>query len=170
SSPRAPEPRASRTSGSSAANRYRAGRRRADPKQAAVVAGGDLRPGRRRGRSATTTTTTTTPPPTPSPAPSDRVSARRSSVAAVTAPDTSATTAATAAPPPFTADAVRAAYNGSAARYAELFADPLLRDYPVERALLAAFAELVRASGGLPVADLGCGPGYLTAHLSSLGL
>ncbi len=88
----------------------------------------------------------------------------------MTDPDACATTAATTAPPPFTADAVRAAYNGSAARYAELFADPLLRDYPVERALLAAFAELVRTSGGLPVADLGCGPGYLTAHLSSLGL
>ncbi|HEU5426673.1 MAG TPA: class I SAM-dependent methyltransferase [Actinocrinis sp.] len=85
----------------------------------------------------------------------------------MTDPDTSATTS---APPPFTADAVRAAYNGAAARYAELFADPLLRDHPVERGLLAAFAELVRAGGGRPVADLGCGPGYLTAHLSSLGL
>lgn len=88
-----------------------------------------------------------------------------SSVAVVTSPD--ASTAAVA--PPFTADAVRAAYDGMAARYAELFADSL-RDHPVERGLLAAFAELVRANGGRPVADLGCGPGYLTAHLSSLGL
>jgi len=57
----------------------------------------------------------------------------------------------TAAAPPFTAEAVRAAYDGAAARYAELFADSL-RDYPVERGLLAAFAELVRANGGGPVA------------------
>jgi SAM-dependent methyltransferase len=30
--------------------------------------------------------------------------------------------------------------------------------------------SLRQANGGGPVADLGCGPGYLTAHLSSLGL
>jgi hypothetical protein len=92
----------------------------------------------------------------------------------VTAPDTSTTTFAAptfATPPPFTAAAVRAGYDGAATRYAELFADPLLRDHPLERGLLAAFAELVHAAdggGGRPVADLGCGPGYVTAHLSSL--
>jgi SAM-dependent methyltransferase len=84
----------------------------------------------------------------------------------VTVPDTSPTAAA----PPFTDDAVRAAYDEAAALYAQRFADPLLREHPVERGLLAAFAELVRSNGGRPVADLGCGPGYLTAHLSSLGL
>jgi SAM-dependent methyltransferase len=75
----------------------------------------------------------------------------------------------TAALPSFTPEAVRVAYDGAAARYAELFADSL-RDDPVECGLLAGFAELVRANGGGPVADLGCGPGHLTAHLSSLGL
>lgn len=36
--------------------------------------------------------------------------------------------------------------------------------------MLAAFAELVQAAGVGLVADLGCGPGRVTAHLSSLGL
>jgi SAM-dependent methyltransferase len=35
-------------------------------------------------------------------------------------------------------------------------------------AMMAAFADLVRDHG--PVADLGCGPGRLTAHLTTLGL
>jgi SAM-dependent methyltransferase len=35
---------------------------------------------------------------------------------------------------------------------------------------LALFAELVRAAGGAPVADVGCGPGHVTAHLHDLGL
>lgn len=65
--------------------------------------------------------------------------------------------------------ATRDAYDGVAARYARTFADTL-RDRPVERALLAAFAELVRAGGDGEVADLGCGPGHITAHLRGLGL
>ncbi|MFI6480229.1 class I SAM-dependent DNA methyltransferase [Nonomuraea sp. NPDC050663] len=60
----------------------------------------------------------------------------------------------------------RTSYDEVSALYAERFGD-MLRDRPLDRGLLAAFAELV--SGG-PVADLGCGPGYLTAHLRSLGL
>jgi SAM-dependent methyltransferase len=36
--------------------------------------------------------------------------------------------------------------------------------------MLAAFAEHVQADGGQPVADLGCGPGHVTAHLDSLGV
>jgi SAM-dependent methyltransferase len=65
--------------------------------------------------------------------------------------------------------ATRDAYDTWAGIYAEQFRDTL-RDRPLERALLAAFAELVRAGGGGPVADLGCGPGHITAHLSGLGL
>ena len=65
--------------------------------------------------------------------------------------------------------ATRAAYDSVAARYARRFADTL-RDRPVERALLAAFAELVRDGGDGEVADLGCGPGHITAHLRELGL
>ncbi|MFF5210095.1 class I SAM-dependent DNA methyltransferase [Streptosporangium sp. NPDC000396] len=63
----------------------------------------------------------------------------------------------------------RAAYDTVAVEYAALFSTHL-ESAPLERAMLAAFAELVRDSGLGPVADLGCGPGYATAHLRSLGL
>ena len=63
----------------------------------------------------------------------------------------------------------RTAYDGVAVLYAELFADHLA-DLPLDRALIAAFAELVRAADAGPVADLGCGPGGVTAHLRDLGL
>ncbi|MGW2373173.1 class I SAM-dependent methyltransferase [Kitasatospora sp. NPDC001683] len=65
--------------------------------------------------------------------------------------------------------ATREAYDAVAERYAQQFTDSL-RDRPLERALLAAFAESVRAGGEGEVADLGCGPGYVTAHLRGLGL
>lgn len=66
-------------------------------------------------------------------------------------------------------DATRAAYDAIAVRYAELYGDAMA-DLPVDRAMIAAFAELVRAAGAGPVADLGCGPGRLTTYLRSLGL
>ncbi|MFE2291280.1 class I SAM-dependent methyltransferase [Streptomyces sp. NPDC059452] len=57
-----------------------------------------------------------------------------------------------------------------AAGYAEWTRDELASK-PLERALLAAFAELAAADGGgLPVADVGCGTGRVTAHLHGLGL
>ncbi|WP_042420497.1 class I SAM-dependent methyltransferase [Streptacidiphilus anmyonensis] len=62
-----------------------------------------------------------------------------------------------------------AAYDAVASRYAEQFRDTL-SDRPLERALLRAFAELVRTNGIGEVADLGCGPGQITAHLGGLGL
>ncbi|HEX8626971.1 MAG TPA: class I SAM-dependent methyltransferase [Catenuloplanes sp.] len=65
--------------------------------------------------------------------------------------------------------AVRAAYDTVAADYAEVLRAELAGK-PLDRALLAAFAALVRAAGGGPVADLGCGPGRVTAHLHELGL
>jgi SAM-dependent methyltransferase len=61
------------------------------------------------------------------------------------------------------------AYDGVAVAYAERFRTAL-EGKPLDRALLAAFAELVRTAGAGPVADLGCGPGRVTAHLHSLGL
>ncbi|MCW2885912.1 MAG: class SAM-dependent methyltransferase [Streptosporangiaceae bacterium] len=61
----------------------------------------------------------------------------------------------------------RAAYEAVAVVYAERFRTAL-EGKPLDRALLAAFAELVQGAG--PVADLGCGPGHVTAHLHSLGL
>jgi SAM-dependent methyltransferase len=62
---------------------------------------------------------------------------------------------------------VRATYDTVAAKYADRFSDELDRK-PLERGLLAAFAEQV--SRAWPVADIGCGPGHVTAHLASLGL
>ncbi|GAA2314469.1 class I SAM-dependent methyltransferase [Streptomyces kunmingensis] len=68
-----------------------------------------------------------------------------------------------------TLNATRESYDAIAPTYAQMFHDSL-RDRPLERALLSAFAELVRTNGGGEVADLGCGPGYVTAHLHGLGL
>ncbi|NUW37005.1 class I SAM-dependent methyltransferase [Nonomuraea sp. SMC257] len=63
----------------------------------------------------------------------------------------------------------QASYDAIAAQYEERFHDELAA-MPLERAMLAAFAELVAASGGGPVADVGCGAGHVTAHLHGLGL
>ncbi|MFF0309015.1 class I SAM-dependent DNA methyltransferase [Streptosporangium sp. NPDC004379] len=64
--------------------------------------------------------------------------------------------------------ATRTAYDAIVDRYAE-FAGAKFAEMPLVRAMLTPFAELVGASGGR-VADLGCGPGHVTAHLSTLGL
>ncbi|MER7505582.1 class I SAM-dependent methyltransferase [Nonomuraea pusilla] len=61
------------------------------------------------------------------------------------------------------------AYDAVADLYADLARDSLDR-LPMDRAMVAAFAELVRAAGPRPVAEAGCGPGYMTAHLRDLGL
>ncbi|MEU1277462.1 methyltransferase domain-containing protein [Streptomyces sp. NPDC005805] len=61
------------------------------------------------------------------------------------------------------------AYDAVAVRYAALDRSDLDSHSP-DRAVLAAFAELVRAGGPGPVAELGCGPGPVTAHLRDLGL
>ncbi|MFJ9980656.1 class I SAM-dependent methyltransferase [Streptomyces cyaneofuscatus] len=64
----------------------------------------------------------------------------------------------------------RDAYDAIAPAYAE-FSRGELAAKPLERGLLAVFAELAAAGGGgLPVADVGCGTGRVTAHLSELGL
>ena len=65
--------------------------------------------------------------------------------------------------------ATRSAYDTVAVDYATLLKDEL-DDKPLDRALLGVFAELVHSRGNGPVADLGCGPGRVTAHLSALGL
>ncbi|MEU6659109.1 class I SAM-dependent methyltransferase [Streptomyces sp. NPDC046821] len=65
--------------------------------------------------------------------------------------------------------ATREAYDDAASLYAQMFSDSL-RGSPLDRAMLGVFAEVVRAGGDAPVADLGCGPGHVTAHLRELGL
>ncbi|RBY89138.1 SAM-dependent methyltransferase [Blastococcus sp. TBT05-19] len=62
--------------------------------------------------------------------------------------------------------ATRAAYDAVAEDYAALLRDELATK-PLDRALLAAFAELVADA---PVLDAGCGPGRVAGHLASLGL
>ncbi|WP_118082514.1 class I SAM-dependent methyltransferase [Streptomyces sp. CC0208] len=63
--------------------------------------------------------------------------------------------------------ATRTFYDTVAEDYAEQFRDGLA-DAPLDRAMIAGFAELV--GGGGTVADLGCGPGRVTGYLASLGL
>jgi SAM-dependent methyltransferase len=65
--------------------------------------------------------------------------------------------------------ATRDSYDALAAAHPDrVSAD--LNDRPLDRALFAAFAELVRVGGNRPVADVGCGAGRVTILLSRLGL
>lgn len=63
----------------------------------------------------------------------------------------------------------RASYDTVAVSYADQLRDALAGK-PYLRAILMLFADLVRAVGGGPVADVGCGPGHVTAHLRELGV
>jgi SAM-dependent methyltransferase len=62
----------------------------------------------------------------------------------------------------------RASYDTVAVSYRDLVRD-LVETAPYERAALALFADQVRADGGGPVADVGCGPGLITALLRGHG-
>ena len=64
---------------------------------------------------------------------------------------------------------IRDSYDTAADAYRTLVRD-VVRQGRVQIALLADFAEHVTAGGGGPVADVGCGPGLITAHLAELGL
>ncbi|GAA3927942.1 class I SAM-dependent methyltransferase [Streptomyces gulbargensis] len=66
-------------------------------------------------------------------------------------------------------DETRAAYDGVVELYASLFADGL-ETQPFARSMIGTFAELVRGTGNLRVADVGCGPGHVTALLRDSGL
>jgi SAM-dependent methyltransferase len=63
----------------------------------------------------------------------------------------------------------RNSYDADADGYADKV-QGLLEARPYLRASLALFAELVYEAGGGPVADIGCGPGYVTRHLHDLGV
>jgi len=60
----------------------------------------------------------------------------------------------------------RTSYDTVAVSYAEQLRDRLAGE-PYLRSALGLFAEL---AGDGPVADVGCGPGYVTAHLRALGV
>ncbi|MDT0405015.1 MULTISPECIES: class I SAM-dependent methyltransferase [Streptomyces] len=66
-------------------------------------------------------------------------------------------------------DETKAAYDGVVELYASLFADRL-ETHPFSRNMIRTFAELVRETGNPRAADVGCGPGHLTAMLNELGL
>jgi SAM-dependent methyltransferase len=63
----------------------------------------------------------------------------------------------------------RTSYDTVADSYASRMRDRL-DDEPFLRAALALFAGEVRALGGGPVADVGCGPGHVTGYLQGLGV
>jgi len=63
----------------------------------------------------------------------------------------------------------RTSYDTVAVSYADQLRDALAGE-PYLRAALALFADMVHAVGGGPVADVGCGPGHVTAHLHELGV
>ncbi|MET9518012.1 class I SAM-dependent methyltransferase [Streptomyces sp. NPDC002994] len=63
----------------------------------------------------------------------------------------------------------RTSYDTVAVSYADQIGEALAGE-PYLRAALALFADLVHAAGGGPVADVGCGPGHVTAHLHELGV
>ncbi|MEV5896519.1 class I SAM-dependent DNA methyltransferase [Nonomuraea fuscirosea] len=62
----------------------------------------------------------------------------------------------------------RTSYDTVAAGYADQLRGAV-GERPYVRAALALFADLVRAAGDGPVADVGCGPGHVTAQLRELG-
>ncbi|QOV36039.1 class I SAM-dependent methyltransferase [Streptomyces ferrugineus] len=72
---------------------------------------------------------------------------------------------------PVTADfleATRASYDAIAPAYTDRFSDWPADSPTLDRSLVTAFAELAREHAPAPVADLGSGPGSVTAHLHAL--
>jgi SAM-dependent methyltransferase len=63
----------------------------------------------------------------------------------------------------------RSSYDTVAISYADQLRDALAGE-PYLRVVLALFADRFRAAGGGPVADPGCGPGHVAAHLHKLGI
>ena len=63
----------------------------------------------------------------------------------------------------------RSSYDTDASGYAEKIRG-LLGERPYLRVSLSLFAELVHGVGGGPVADVGCGPGYVTRYLHDAGV
>jgi SAM-dependent methyltransferase len=67
-----------------------------------------------------------------------------------------------------TIEDIRVTYDAVAADYAKIISD-LSAESPLEIAFLNRFADELAARGG-SVADVGCGPGRITAYLASRGV
>ncbi len=65
--------------------------------------------------------------------------------------------------------AIRESYDTVADAYVSLVKDLSILD-SLSKAMLSAFAELVRKADRGPVADLGCGPGVVTAYVAAMGV
>jgi ubiquinone/menaquinone biosynthesis C-methylase UbiE len=65
--------------------------------------------------------------------------------------------------------ATQQAYDAVATDYARLLPDMTV-EAPLDRAVLAAFVEMVREPGDTLVAEVGCGAGRVTTHLADAGL
>ncbi|MGW2113455.1 class I SAM-dependent methyltransferase [Streptomyces sp. NPDC001948] len=63
----------------------------------------------------------------------------------------------------------RSSYDTVAVSYADQLREAIAGE-PYLSAALALFADMVHAAGGGPVADVGCGPGHVTAHLQGLAV
>ncbi|MGW0881720.1 class I SAM-dependent DNA methyltransferase [Streptomyces sp. NPDC002671] len=74
----------------------------------------------------------------------------------------------TPTPSPSFLQTTRSSYDAIAKDYTARYPTGLF--HPLDRSVVTAFAELVRANGPVPVADLGSGPGYVTALLHDLGV
>jgi SAM-dependent methyltransferase len=64
---------------------------------------------------------------------------------------------------------VRADYDDMADAYTA-FVGEAFADRPLNHVMVQAFADLVRQAGGGAVADVGCGPGHVTAYLRDRGV
>ncbi|GAB2473883.1 class I SAM-dependent methyltransferase [Promicromonospora xylanilytica] len=64
---------------------------------------------------------------------------------------------------------VRTDYDAMAQAYTAFIGDAFAGN-PLNHVLIQAFADLVRQSGGGTVADVGCGPGHVTAYLRDRGV
>lgn len=66
----------------------------------------------------------------------------------------------------------RAVYDRAAARYVQFVGTEIssATEGPIDRSLLVAFVELIKRQSVVRVADVGCGPGRVTAFMAERGL
>jgi len=62
---------------------------------------------------------------------------------------------------------IRSTYDAIAGEYDAHLSDELAHK-PLDRALLGALVDLAAQGGAATIADIGCGPAHVTAHLAAL--